>query len=90
MQLATDRLRALAERFCEAYGLKQVYFTRRFGKRNHFLAGFGEIVFDRAERIPLSEHLQMHWHGPLDEAGRREVREIAEPIAQSIEREIDQ
>ena len=89
MERAVDRLRVLAERLRGAYDLKQVYFTRRFGKRNHFLAGCGETMFDRAERMPLSEHLQMHWYGTLDEAERREIREIAEPIAQSIEKELD-
>ena len=82
------QLTALAERLCEEIGLTRVYFTRRFGKRSHYLAGYGETVFDQAERMPLSENLEMHWHGALDEAGRRRVREIVAPIVQSIEKEM--
>ena len=81
------RLNELVRQFHDTYGLGQVYFTRRFGKRRHFLAGFGEPAFEKAGRLSLSENVELHWHGVLTETQQLEVAETARPIAQTIEKE---
>lgn len=78
-------LKESAQRLRRDYGLKRVYFTRRFGRRAHFLAGCGETAFEPAGRMGLSENLEIHWQGALREEDRLEIRNKLEPITRSVE-----
>ena len=59
---------------CDRLGLAQVYVTHAFGRRRHYLAGYGQPLPSQPEQMPLSPHLVVLWHGELSERARESLK----------------
>jgi hypothetical protein len=60
-------LEKAAENICKINKLQHVYFTQRFGKRRHFIAGYGKKTFTQTRHLDTTENIALSWEGNMTE-----------------------
>jgi len=60
-------LEKAAKDICLKHNLKHVYFSQRFGKRKHFLAGYGQTSFDSTFHLDIDDKFTLSWQGDMPE-----------------------
>jgi len=73
---------------CHRLGLAQVYVTHAFGRRQHYLAGYGQPLPSQPEQMPLSPHLVVFWHGKLSEQARESLKAELGKLTDFVERQL--
>ncbi len=73
---------------CDRLGLAQVYVTQALGRRQHFLAGYGQPLPARPKHMPLSPHLVVFWHGELTERTRESLIEGFQKLSDFVEKQL--
>jgi hypothetical protein len=67
----TDQAKILlekaAEDICKKNDLPRAYFTHRFGKRRHFVAGYGKETFTQTYHRDITENIALSWQGTMTE-----------------------
>lgn len=63
----TRELEKAAKDICLKHNLQHVYFSQRFGKRKHFLAGHGQTSFDSTYHIDIDDKFTLSWQGDMTE-----------------------
>ena len=77
-----------AREACARFGLHRVYFARPLGRRNHFLAGYGEEMFVQPEKKPLTKKLTVFWEGDISEEKSQALLEELIPFAKKVSKEL--
>ena len=70
---------------CGRLGLAQVYVARVLGRRRHYLAGYGQPLPSQPERMTLSPHLVVFWHGALSERARESLKTDLQRLTDFVE-----
>jgi len=73
---------------CHRLGLAQVYVTHAFGRRRHYLAGYGQPLPSQPEQMPLSPHIVVFWHGELSEQARGSLKADFEKLTDFLEEQL--
>ncbi len=73
---------------CDRLGLAQVYVAQVIGRRRHYLAGYGCPLPDQPERMSLSSHLDVFWHGNLTEPTRKSLKADLKKLTAFVEERI--
>jgi len=73
---------------CDRLGLAQVYVTHAFGRRRHYLAGYGQPLPSQPEQMPLSPHLVVFWHGELSEQARESLKADLGKLTDFLEQQL--
>jgi len=72
---------------CHRLGLAQVYITHAFGRRRHYLAGYGHPLPSQPGQMALSRHLVVFWHGELNEQDRESLKADFEKLTDFLEQQ---
>ena len=73
---------------CDRLGLAQVYVTYVFGRRRHYLAGYGQPLPSQPEQMSVSPHLVVFWHGELTKQARESLKTDLERLTDFVERQL--
>ncbi len=65
----------MAKEIADEHDLKSVYFARIFGKRRHYLAGYGKKNLYIFDSLKVSNDIEMFYAGKLDQKQKDEIRE---------------
>ncbi len=69
--LLTDQakieLEKVAAAICKNNDLPHAYFVQRFGKRRHYIAGYGKEAFTKTHHKDINENIALYWEGEMTE-----------------------
>jgi len=68
-----QELARIAADIGERQKLSYVYFSRRLGKRRHFLAGWGQPGFTETQHLTVNDQLDLAWQGPMSQTEAKTV-----------------
>ena len=84
----TRLLEQRCKNLCDRLGLAQVYVTQTLGRRQHYLAGYGQPLPTQPEQMPLSPRLIVFWHGKLTEPARESLRNDLQKLTDFVEKQL--
>lgn len=58
-----NELEKTAKDLCIKYNLQHAYFTQRFGKRRHFVTGYGKMSLGHTYHLDIDDKLTLFWEG---------------------------
>jgi len=82
-------LEKTARELCRKNHLIQVYFAQPLGRRQHYLAGYGEENYTSTEHLVLSKNLALFWQGILSEEEKWLIQCNLIPLAEIVEHEME-
>jgi len=82
-------LKKTARELCRKNSLTQVYFAQPLGRRQHYLAGYGEENYTSTEHLVLSQNLVIFWQGILSEEVKLLIQCNLIPLAEIVEHEME-
>ena len=60
-------LEKIAADICEKNALPYGYFSQKYGKRKHYLAGYGSGVFTTTYHKNITDVIVFSWQGTVDD-----------------------
>lgn len=88
MNHTIKELENIAKEICIKYNLRDVYFTQKYGKRKHFLAGHGKISFGLTYHVNIDDNITLSWEGDMTEKKALETMKLRKLILDHAEQEL--
>ena len=73
---------------CDKLRVAQVYVASVLGRRRHYVAGYGQPEPSQPEKMAISPHLVVFWHGNLTEQARESLKTDLQRLTGFLEKEI--